>query len=422
MKTLYSFSFMLSMIVLLSNCSKRNEIVLSSAPDQLNWSDNNYTVLKQLIIDYGVHGKFYNSQKPPYVVLDWDQTCAFLDVEEALLHYQLSHLKFKMTKEQFIGLLLNSINGITSVSIDDQNLSLAAINQDLITDYNFIFDNFSGLNGTMTPEEIQSTPHYQDFIVKLPLLYAGYCDTPGIGAAYGYPWVLYLLSGYTIEEVKALAKEAISLELGNKLSKVTLASPSGFATNAGELSYTYRTGLRILPEMQNLIATFKENGIEVFIVSASYKPVVEVFSGLKSFGYNVPAENVIAMELATDNAGVILPQYKDGWVKTLRQGKVEAINQVIITGLGRTWDPLFSAGDSDGDYEMLTSFPDMKLALIWNRVKGGDIGKISKQAVEEMNNPSPRFILQGRNENTGMAIPFSETILFGSTEARLLHE
>jgi phosphoserine phosphatase len=422
MKTLYSFSFMLSMIVLLSNCSKRNEIVLSSAPDQLNWSDNNYKVLKQLIIDNGVHGKFYNSQKLPYVVLDWDQTCAFLDVEEALLHYQLSHLKFKMTKEQFSGLLLNSINGITSVSIDDENQSLAAINQDLITDYNFIFDNYSGLNGTMTSEEIQSTPHYQDFIVKLPLLYAGYCDTPGIGAAYGYPWVLYLLTGYTIEEVKVLAKEAISFELGNRLGKVTIASPSGFTTNAGVLSYTYRTGLRILPEMQNLIATFKENGIEVFIVSASYKPVVEVFSGLKSFGYNVPAENVIAMELATDNAGVILSQYKDGWVKTLRQGKVEAINQVIKTGLGRTWDPLFSAGDSDGDYEMLTAFPDMKLALIWNRVKGGDIGKISKQAVEEMNNPSPRFILQGRNENTGMAIPFSETILFGSTEARLLHE
>jgi hypothetical protein len=174
--------------------------------------------------------------------------------------------------------------------------------------------------------------------------------------------------------------------------------------------------------MQNLIATFKDNGIEVFIVSASYKPVVEVFSGLKSFGYNVPAENVIAMELATDNAGVILPQYKEGWVKTLRQGKVEAINQVIKTGLGRDWDPLFSAGDSDGDYEMLTAFPDMKLSLIWNRVKGGDIGRLSKQAVDEMHNPSPRFILQGRNENNGMAIPFSETILFGSTEARLLNE
>ncbi len=413
---------MFCMIVLLSNCSKRNEITISSSPDQLNWSDNNYEVLKQLFIDNGVHGKFYDSKKPPYVVLDWDQTCAFLDVEEALLHYQLSHLKFKMTKEQFSGLLLNSINGLTSLSIDDQNISLAAINQDLITDYNFLFDNYSGLNGTMTPEEIQTTPHYQDFIVKLPLLYAGYCDTPGIGAAYGYPWVLYLLTGYTIDEVKLLAKEAISFELGNKLGKVTIASPSGFPSNVGALSYTYRTGLRILPEMQNLIATFKDNGIEVFIVSASYKPVVEVFSGLKSFGYNVPAENVIAMELATDNAGIILPQYKDGWVKTLRQGKVEAINQVIKTGLGRDWDPLFSAGDSDGDYEMLTAFPDMKLSLIWNRVKGGDIGRLSKQAVDEMNNPSPRFILQGRNENTGMAIPFSETILFGSTEAQLLHE
>ena len=86
------------------------------------------------------------------------------------------------------------------------------------------------------------------------------------------------------------------------------------------------------------------------------------------------------------------------------------------------YDPLFAAGDSDGDYEMLSAFPGMKLSLIWNRVKGGDIGKLSKQAADQMNSPSPRFILQGRNENTGMAIPFSETILFGSSEARLLHE
>jgi len=421
-KTLFVIHITLSMLLLLSGCSKKNEIVISSSPDKLNWSDKNYDVLKQLINDYGVYGKFYNKNQPPYVVLDWDQTCAFLDVEEALLHYQLSNLKFSMTKEQFSGLLQVSINGITHLSGEFQHISFAAINQDLIIDYNYLFDNYSGLNGTMTLAEIQSTPYYRDFIVKLPFLYGGYCDTPGIGAEYGYPWVLFLLGGYTIDEVKTIAKEAISFELGNKLGKVTWESPSGFPTNAGELSYTFRTGLRVLPEMQNLIATFKEQGIEVFIVSASYKPVVEVFSGIGAFGYNVPAENVIAMELATDNEEVILPRYKDGWVKTVRQGKVEAINQVIKTGLGRNWDPIFSAGDSDGDYEMMTAFPDMKLSLIWNRVKGGDIGKLSKQAVDELNNPSPRFILQGRNENTGIALPSSESILFGKEEPQMLYE
>ena len=221
---------------------------------------------------------------------------------------------------------------------------------------------------------------------------------------------------------KSLTKEAISYELGNHLSKQTLQSPAGFETNAGMVSYSYKTGLRVFPEMQDLIATFNEHGIEVFIVSASYKPVVEVFSGIGNYGYNVPSQNVIAMELALDNDGKILPEYKSGWVKTQRQGKVDAINQVIKSGLGKNWDPLFSAADSDGDYEMSTGFPDMKLTLIWNRVKGGDIGTLCQLAVDQMNNANPRYILQGRNENTGMVIPTSESILFGKTEPQLLYE
>jgi len=134
----------------------------------------------------------------------------------------------------------------------------------------------------------------------------------------------------------------------------------------------------------------------------------------------VPPENVTAMELATATDGKIIPELKAGWVKTVRQGKVDAINIVIKAGLGKNWDPLFSAGDSDGDYEMSTKFPDMKLTLIWNRVKGGDIGKLCKQAVNEMNSTTPGYILQGRNENTGVASPSSESILFGKSIPQFL--
>jgi hypothetical protein len=100
---------------------------------------------------------------------------------------------------------------------------------------------------------------------------------------------------------------------------------------------------------------------------------------------------------------------------------VDAINQAIKVGLGKNWDPIFSASDSDGDYEMSTGFPDMKLTLIWNRVKSGDIGKLSKQAVDEMDTITPRYILQGRNENTGLARPSSESILFGKSTPQLLY-
>ncbi len=419
-KKWFLFCFVMSLLLTLSCGCPKDKISEYKSLDRLNWSARNYEVLNKLINDYGVSGKYYNKNKTPYAVFDWDQTCAHFDVEEALLHYQLLFLKFKITKDQFKDdLLKNNINGVTQLSEAYQHIRLADINQDLINDYNYLYEHFSGLNGTMTFEEIKLTPQYNDFIAKIAFLYNGYCDTPGIEDDYGYPWVLCLLAGHTINEVKALAKEAISTELGNKLGKQTWQSPANFQTKAGTVSHTFRTGLRTLPEIQTLMSTFRNHGVDVFVVSASYKPVVEVFSSIGNYGYNVPADHVIGMELVTDEQGKILPQYKNGWVKTFRKGKVEAINQIIKSGLGRKWDPLFAAGDSDGDYEMLTGFPDMKLSLLWNRVKGGDIGKLCKQAIAEQSKFNPRYILQGRNENTGIVMPCSESILLGKTEPEL---
>ena len=53
---------------------------------------------------------------------------------------------------------------------------------------------------------------------------------------------------------------------------------------------------------------------------------------------NIKSENVIAMELATDNDGKIIPQDKTGWVKPFRQGKVDAINMVIK--MGHSFSPM----------------------------------------------------------------------------------
>jgi hypothetical protein len=155
--------------------------------DKLNWSEKNYQVINQFIKDYGKDGKFYNSQKPPYIVLDWDQTCAHFDVGEAVMRYQLTHLRFKMTKEQFKILLKDEINGINKLSSDFKNLLLSYINEDIIKDYNFLYDNFIANDGKTLLSEIQKTSEYKDFLAKLPYLYSGYCGTTGIEADYGYP-------------------------------------------------------------------------------------------------------------------------------------------------------------------------------------------------------------------------------------------
>ncbi|MEI7703169.1 MAG: haloacid dehalogenase-like hydrolase [Deltaproteobacteria bacterium] len=405
---------------LFAACQGASQIRQPRALDRLNWSERNHGFLNQLTLDYGPGGPYRVEGRRDYIVLDWDSTTAQFDVQEATTRYQAVHLRYKLTKDQFRALLLDSINGVPRLSEAYGSIPLADIHADLASDYAFLYDHYAGLGGTWTLEAVLATPQWLDFSVKLGFLYEGYAGTPGIGAEYAFPWVTYLLAGHTTSEVKALANEAISRELGAELANRVVSSPAGLPSRAGVVEASFHTGLRVIPEMQDLIATFQANGVDVFIVSASMKAIVEVFGAPGNFGYSIPPENVIAMELAVGPDGILLPRYKPGWVKTYRQGKVEGIRQVIQTGLGRNWDPLLGAGDTDGDYEMLTGFPGMKLSLLWNRVKGGDIGKLCRQAVDEQASTEPRYILQGRDENAGVTIPNSATILLGKTVPQLL--
>ena len=386
------------------------------ALDKMNWSPRNYEVLSRLIKEYGIGGKYYDENNPPYVTLDWDQTMAHLDCEEATFRYQLWNLRFKLGKEEFKALFKEEINGVTQLNGDYKNIRLSDINADIISAYDFLHDSYQGFGtGTMTIAEIRETPQFQDFITKMPFLYDGYCETAGIEATYGYPWVLFFLANHTAAEVQALAREAIAVALNDKLAKVTWKAPANLASKAGPVDYTYKSGLRVVPEMQDLTESLMRAGIDVYICSASLKQVVQSFAAPGGFGYNIDPAKVIAMELEVKEDR-LLPQYKSGWVQTQRMGKVEAIRSI----LGHRGDPLFAASDSDGDYEMITEFKGMKLALIFNRLKGGPIGQACKLAVEQMQDTNPRFILQGRDENTGLLLPQSETIALGKSEAKLM--
>jgi HAD superfamily phosphoserine phosphatase-like hydrolase len=358
--------------------------------DRLNWSERNHAVLNQLVIDHGPGGTSREPGRTDYVVLDWDSTMAQFDVQETALRYQAFTLRYRLTKQQFRDLLVDDVNGVTRLSAAFGSVALADLHADLASDYAFLYDAYAGLGGAQTLESVLATAQWQDFFVKLVFLYDGYIETPGIGADYAFPWVMYLLAGHTIPEVKVLAREAIARELGTGLAKVKQRSPAALPGRAGVVEATYDVGLRVIPEMQDLVATLQANGIDVFIVSASFKPIVEAFGAPGAFGYGIPPEKVIAMELDVDANGVLQARYKAGWVRTYRQGKVDAIERVIKVGLGRNWDPVLAAGDTSGDYEMLTAFPGTKVGLVWNRLKGGDIGKLCSLAVAVMGSAAPR--------------------------------
>jgi hypothetical protein len=99
-------------------------------------------------------------------------------------------------------------------------------------------------------------------------------------------------------------------------------------------------------------------------------------------------------------------------------GKTEVIKRELVSKKG--YGPIFVAGDSDGDYDMLRDFSDTQLGLIVNRLKKGKIGELSKAAAESIAAGKPRFALQGRQESTGNWLPHEMCLKYGKTVATLL--
>ncbi|MDR0486443.1 MAG: haloacid dehalogenase-like hydrolase, partial [Elusimicrobiota bacterium] len=386
--------------------------------DAGKWDKNTRAQLQKLIDTVGNKSKDYNADKKPYAVFDWDQTCIFNDTEEALFRYMIANILFKATPKEFAKAIYNGVPkdnfGDDFKNKDGNPINIKLIGADLEADYAFIYDNYIK-EQKMSLADIQKTDQFKDWQAKLAFLYEAIGDK--FSADISYPWVLYLFVGMTVDEVKAVSEQSDDFNLKEKIGTYVLESPASLPGKAGVVSYKYKSGLRIQPEMVNLMAVLRANGIDVYVCSASLDNVVRVFAGTK-YGYNVPEENVIGMKIKLDKKGKYLPEYdySNKYPQTQRAGKVTAINQVLVKKYG--YGPVFVAGDSSGDFNMISEFPDTKLGLIINRLYDNSFGKLGLIAWEDLQkkNPTPRYVLQGRDENAGAFRPSISTIKMGQTK------
>ncbi|EFV76658.1 hypothetical protein HMPREF1013_03203 [Bacillus sp. 2_A_57_CT2] len=387
--------------------------------DKGKWAPDTYKAVQNLIDRSGAGSPGYDPNRKPYVVFDWDHTSIMNDTEEALFLYQIDQLAFNMQPEEFYEVIKKNVpNGPFShefKNLQGDAVTLEEIAEDLKRDYEFLYSNYEGMNGKEQLETLHSTDQFIDFKAKMYFLYEAIGETHGIEI--GYPWVLYLFANMSTMEVQQLAEASNDYNLGAEMASVSLVSPESMSGRAGTVQVAYTTGLRLATEIANLMHTFMENGIDVYVISASMEEVVEVFSSNPKYGYNLPKENVFGMRLKKKD-GIIQAEYEDNWPITAREGKVEVIEQAISKARGG-YGPIFVAGDSSTDYEMLT-IKSLKLGLIINRLKTGDIGKLANTAAERMGKNNPKYVLQGRNENTGLWIPTEFTIKLGSNEEKLL--
>ncbi|MFJ9531516.1 HAD family hydrolase [Herbaspirillum sp. NPDC101396] len=382
--------------------------------DRAKWAPRNRAMVEQMIAAYGNTSRGYKSGKKPYAVFDWDNTSIMNDCEEALLMHQINTLSFKLTPAEFSAIIRQNVPP-GPFTADFKNaagkvVDLDSICADLDADYAFLHANYKGFAGGKSLEEISATSEFLDFRAKLYYLYEAVNDTHGVNV--GYPWVIYFFANMTVAEVSALAEASNDAALGAALTKVKYTSPADRPGKAGVVSVGHFHGIRLCTEIGGMMDTFRDHGIDIYVCTASLEDVVAVFATNPKYGYNVARENIIGLRLERDGS-TYKNAYLKNWPLTWGPGKTVAIKSELVAAKG--YGPIFVAGDSDGDYDMLRDFTDTRYGLIVNRMKNGKIGELSKLAAAQITAGQPRFLLQGRQESTGNWLPVETSIKYGKT-------
>ncbi|MDR1859428.1 MAG: hypothetical protein LBR06_00710 [Bacteroidales bacterium] len=398
---------------LAGSCRQRSGTSAELMP--LNWDVFNREQLELLINEVGKNSAGFDASKPPYIVVDWDNTSIFLDIEEAVIIEMMQKLVFGATPE----LLDYAIRKDVPTSdfapefnnLNGEAVNIEAVATDIIASYRWLYANYSGLGGDKPLDVVMQSPHYMAFASKLRYLYDAIDGT--FGHDISYPWVTYLFAGMNEQEVRALTRATICSQLAMPVGQVTWTTPELLQGEAGAVSVTWKSGLRFVPEMQNLYWTMAQNGFDIHVCSASFIDVVREIASNPDYGYNIPEENIIAMELERDGNHRILPVFREGYDQTQEEGKTKAIKRFLVSTYG--YGPVFVAGDSEGDQNMMQDFSDTRISLIINRMRSpeSDIGRFSAQATNEYGSDTPRYLLQGRDDNIGLFRRSPQSIKFG---------
>lgn len=389
-----------------------------------NWAPNTRARI-QAVIDQ-------NANQGRYVCFDFDNTSVIFDVQEALLVYQIENLVFKIDPEDMEAVLETGIPDLDKEmgkSLDGKTITPSTLVADLVRDYAWIHKNYEGFEGDKDLGYIHASNEYQDFSAKLRFMYNNLGDY--FDHAVSYPWVTYLFTGMTPEEVQALATQSHQYWAGyGRYAEETWTSPIELPGESGIVSASYITGVTFTDELRDLYATLTANGIDVYIISAS--PIDTILAANACMGYGVPEDRVYAMRNKLGPDGRYINEYDYDWggegmyAQTQGEGKSTIITNFIAPkydGAG----PLMVFGDSAGDMYMMTDWMergDTQLGVIFNRYRKPTSDPMTWEASNEaagtIGDASARFVLQGRDENNGQLRPSEKSIMLGSTEEVLV--
>lgn len=328
----------------------------------LPWYGTNRDRLNALMQSHGSCSATYDGKGRPVALFDWDNTVVKNDVGDATFFHMLAHDLVLQPPNKNWRLTSRYITTDATMALDAACGSLAAAGAALPTSTNMACGK------------------------EILTIYTDGKTTTGKAAFSGwdyrrmepsYAWAAQLLSGYSKAQVQAFVTTAKTENLGNPIdSKQTL----------GGVQVT--AWVRVYEPMKNLIRTLQGNGFDVWVVSASPQPVVEVWAT----EVGIAADHVIGIRNSESGGtygydlqgcGDVSPGSNDGAgnvtgnsLITYIDGKRCWINKIIYgdstpAALQRTADvrkrQVFAAGDSDTDLTFMQDASALKLVLNRNK-------------------------------------------------------
>lgn len=359
-----------------------------------NWAPEVHKALDELIKEEGSFSRHYDEGRRPYAVFDFDNTTILSDISVTLMVYQIDSMRFAFPPDSAFKVFTASINDVDMELIipgKEYHLTVRSLAEDLAADYAVLYGR----------HDYAHLPEYQDFRVKLWNLAWGVNCTMDYGTS--CLWITTLFDGMTRQEIKALARESVMCwQRCGRIWQEEWACES--------LSAKVPKGLALTPEMRSLYQSLKDNGIDVYVCSASLEEVVEAMACDAVFGLGLDTDHVFGLRVQEHEDGTIKCAFAEDYAQPFKAGKVTCIEQNMMPLQGGR-APILVGGDSNGDYEMLTAFPEMRVGLIINCGNGGGIGELSKQALSDTQplrkHKGPKYLLQGRDLKSLAFVPGS---------------
>ena len=312
-------------------------------------------------------------------------------MEEAAFYYLVTNLAFKINPDELYQIIRKNVDKSDFkdpyTNLEGKYVNIDQISADIYDVYKRLYGTSDRLGGDVPFEIIKETNAYKEFVAKMIFRYkAAEYDKK---ARDPYCWMTFLFKNYKQNEIEDFCEEAFAFVKNQEARREIFTSPD-IKSEAGRISVSYFVGMGDIPEMADLFHSLEREGIDVYVVSASFIDIVRAFATKNS--YKFAEEKVLGLRLAKDEEGKILPELDHSYPLTQKAGKSETIIKLIKNEFN--YGPILVGGDSDGDYAMLTDFMETDLGIIIDRPRHGEINKLKEAAIAGSN----RYILQARDQ------------------------